>query len=363
MSQHVFLTPDQVDHNMAVAPESLVLFLPGTGAKPVSYTQLLRAAARAGHYVIGLAHLSQPITTAQSNAWCNSSVLVRDAEACNVELHERLLFGSAPGVIGGESSGLWDVPAGEDVESLAVEALRSVEWGPTFLVHEGGQPYRVRWDLVIVSGHSQGASHAAYVSYKTGSRTVLFSGPQECPACAARWVQAMGAQHVSHRALFHVHEECGPHPKDPQSFCEENLLLRNFGRMGLVAPPWLWHAGASLPESLPALVASVATPSCTKGRKYHCSVAMDRCAPLDMNISKLWTALFSGLDAGSSVAASSINELSLFESYANDWWRGYVFACILFTLSVAVGAHTECLRLRVPRGVQSHADVYRHPPP
>ena len=120
----------------------------------------------------------------------------------------------------------------ESVASLAAAALRQLGW-TQFLVPDakgtGSSPGSsassysedVAWERVVVSGHSQGASHAAYLSVVRPVRAaVLLSGPQECPACGRDWVGAKRAAHTPVcRATYALREECGDEPYDAQSFC------------------------------------------------------------------------------------------------------------------------------------------------
>ena len=76
---------------------------------------------------------------------------------------------------GPADAGLWDVSAADYcVEALLESALASVPWGGLFLRESGEKNGgNVTWDRVIVSGHSQGAGHAAFWAQ---SRPVLGAG-------------------------------------------------------------------------------------------------------------------------------------------------------------------------------------------
>jgi len=274
----------------ATLTNKLVVFLPGTGAPPQAYSKLLEAAAAAGHFVIGLSYLSQPTEVEQSNAWCEAAQKPASANGCNQELHERMLFGHT--WYHGQSQGLWDVEQDDSVRSLVLGVLRAVEWGASFIDSGSGD---VAWDKVIISGHSQGAGHAAYMSYAKDIDMVLFSGPQDCEACATPWLKQMQNSTAHRRVLFHKHEECGPSPIRPKSYCEPDLMLKNLASMGLRSVPVTWNGGL-VPDVL-EIVISNAKPSCSNDlrRAYHASVAINGCAPLDQNITALWTALFTGL--------------------------------------------------------------------
>lgn len=265
---------------------NLVVFLPGTGGTPRGYSSLLQAAANAGNYVIGLSHYSQPVAVAQFNAWCTAS---SSPVNCNAELHELMLFGVAPTVLQGAGQGLWNVDGSQSVVSLLLHTLKLYPWGVKFLTSDGEG---VNWKQnVIISGHSQGAGHAAYLSYKLQVPAVLFSGPQDS-ASASGWVAQMRLQSgVLRRALFHMNEECGPKPIDPKSYCEQDLMTEQLMQMGLEKPYQTWSGKSNGTILLTSqVVVSTAAPTCPDGRPYHESVADERC--MSANIMPLWQALF-----------------------------------------------------------------------
>jgi hypothetical protein len=376
---HVVLEPVYSSGYLRVLP-TLVVFLPGTGTAPAAYGRLLAAAQRAGHYVVGLSYLSQPVAVSQFNAWCGAGVEPRSGPECNARAHASMLFGvenvenvenaenggsarsslrnasgeegqadnngsgrsvsmnggsarsslrnasgegqqadhrsavhvaaksslrKASEEAGPADAGLWDVSAADYcVEALLESALASVPWGGLFLRESGEKNGgNVTWDRVIVSGHSQGAGHAAFWAQ---SRPVLgaalLSGPQDTVGDALPWLHTMlpASGDTWWRVLLSAHEECGPLPLDRRSFCEPNGLMRNLAARRLVTSVsvsnWTGAGGARFagPGSS-GVVVSFAEPSatCPYGRKYHCSVALDRCAPLETtDIETLWGDLF-----------------------------------------------------------------------
>ena len=308
---HVLLKPQSMTSSTLVAVPTLVVFLPGTGTSPAAYGRLLAAAQRAGHYVVGLSYLSQPVAVSQFNAWCGAGLEPRSGAGCNARAHASMLFGVenvidfVPSYLlnasdGLQEDGLWDVSASDYcVEALLKSALSSVEWGGLFL-RENGE--NVTWDKVIVSGHSQGAGHAAFWAQ---SRPVLgaalLSGPQDTVRDALPWLHSLPASNDTWwRVLLSAHEECGPLPLDPRSFCEPNGLIRNLAARRIVpsvsVSNWTGTGGAKFEgPGGSGVVVSFAKPSakCTLGRKYHCSVALDWCAPLKTtDIELLWEDMF-----------------------------------------------------------------------
>ena len=301
---HVLLEPAGAvvasrESHFSVVP-TLVVFLPGTGTRPQEYSRLLSAAQRAGHYVVGLSYLSQPIAVSQFNAWCSAGLEQRSGPECNRRAHASMLFGventSFSGSHLGDEQGLWDVGAADSVEALLASVLSSVAWGRLFTQKGGG----ILWSRMIVSGHSQGAGHAAFWAQ---SRPVLgaslLSGPQDTPSQALSWLRRMPpALDTWWRVLLSAHEECGPFPLHRRSFCEPNSLIMNLAqRRVLPVSNWTGSGGARFhgPGGSGTIV-SYAEPSagCRYSRAYHCSTALDQCAPLDTtDIEALWEDMFS----------------------------------------------------------------------
>ena len=294
-AQHHLQPPE---HGGGETP-TLVLFLPGTGTAPLQAQTLLEEAARAGHHVLGLSYTALPVAVAQLDIWCTRPGA--DSAACNTQLHEAVLFGSATGEAAGR---LWQVPRGESVASLAAEALRKLGW-TQFLVADAvvaqGSTRRayseeVAWERVVVSGHSQGASHAAYLSVTRPVRAaVLLSGPQECPACGRDWVGAKQAAHTHahtpvRRATYALREECGDEPYDAHSYCASlhpGLQRRNLQEMGL-APGVLGNRSGFIVLDFEPLVLGPGT-----GRSHHGSVALGKQAP--PGVAAMWLSLYSAL--------------------------------------------------------------------
>lgn len=281
-------------------------FLPGTGGKPSEYGRLLSAAQEAGHFVIGLSYLSQPIPVSAFNAWCLARIESRSSADCNTRSHNAMMFGQNSNwtktfavdedMSDAEGDGLWDVDPAHSVEMLLSETLQSLPWGHLFLTDNN---QNITWSRIVVSGHSQGAGHAAFWSiHRPVLGVVLFSGPQDTVDDAMSWLRASApSSSTFRRALISAHEECGPTPLDVQSFCEADTLMLNLAAMNIrVVSNWTGGGGVHFHDDGEQVVVSFAEPSstCPISRKYHCSVALDACAPLQTtDIYELWVDLFS----------------------------------------------------------------------
>lgn len=297
---HLVLTPalsvrdaqqlKQLHHDLP----TLVLFLPGTGRPPSDYSRLLRAAAESGHYVIGLSYLWEPVAVSQMNAWC---LFEPDPARCNSELHSFMLFGTSP-FKSDKRNGLWDVAPVNSVVHLTVDVLSQLPWGNKFLTKAG----EVDWARVVISGHSQGAGHATYLSVKKNTSAVLFSGPQDCEPCITPWLhaEASSGHNVRRLGMFHVHEECALDPLFPQTYCARGLLFKNWHTLGVGPDDFcLWSGDRGLKEDALdgcKVLVSLEAPKCEEGRVFHTSIAADQCAK-KVNSAE-WKWLFSEVRGG-----------------------------------------------------------------
>ena len=151
----------------------LLVFLPGTGASPQQYATLIERAAARGYHAIGLAY----VNTVAVNAVCAGM----GASGCHEAVRREVLLGI-------DESPWVDVDADNGaLHRLArllahLEALAPEEAWSQFRDATGN----TRFELVVVSGHSQGAGHAAFIGrLERVARVVLFSGTEPAP-----WTQA-----------------------------------------------------------------------------------------------------------------------------------------------------------------------------
>jgi hypothetical protein len=167
-------------HHVAIDPATprlgrLLVFFPGTGATAQMYSALIERAATLGHHAIGLAYLNEVAV----NVICAGA----GASGCHEDVRREVLLGT-------DTSPLIEV----DADNAAVHRLeRLLEHLESIAPSEGWDSFRdaggqLRWDLVTVAGHSQGAGHAAFVArlFRV-ARAVLFSGTEPAP-----WTQAGG---------------------------------------------------------------------------------------------------------------------------------------------------------------------------
>jgi hypothetical protein len=148
--------------------QSLFIFLPGTGGRPDFYTSVLRHAAEHGHYAIGLAYPNAEAV--------NDLCATVPSPTCQEEVRVEV-------VTGAPRSNLVTVNVANSIDNrvrallIWLDASFPAEGWSTFL-----QNGEVRWDRVIVSGHSQGGGHAGMIArLRLVSRAILFSSTEPAP--------------------------------------------------------------------------------------------------------------------------------------------------------------------------------------
>lgn len=207
---------------------AVVLWLHGTLTEVEEQSDIALAAHKAGFNVISLSYASQPFAVAHLDAFCLTQ---SDPSECNTEHHSAILRGGA--------SPLWPIARNESIEYLFAKALQKLGW-ESFYAGDS-----VLWHKVIVAGHSQGASHAAFISTQYAVRAaVLLSGPQE--VVFAEWMNhntwSDPIKAVTRRAMFAYQEQCGVKPYFASRLCgvkqkalniSSGFLHRNLRRMNL----------------------------------------------------------------------------------------------------------------------------------
>jgi hypothetical protein len=217
------------DDKSTAEAQYLVLHMPGTSSPTVNQTDYTNTVADEGFYVLSLVYSSYPFAVDNSDAYCMSSP--ETSSDCNTNLHECVVLGCS-------TNPLWPVPPDESIQSLATKNLQSLGWNQ-FLSSKGDNDSMIDWSKVIVTGHSQGGSHAAYMSTQLPvARAVLLSGPQE--VVNATWMHS-SAYDVVRRAMFSEHEWCSPDPYE-YNYCgaykvgtnlTNGILYRNLGYMNM----------------------------------------------------------------------------------------------------------------------------------
>jgi predicted esterase len=142
----------------------LLLFLPGTGGRPLNTSDFANESAADGYRVIGLEYVDEPAV---------AQICPRNPSPdCSEKVRRKRIYGE------GVTSLVDDRPE-ESIESRLVALLRmldrmqpSIGWSRYI---DGTHP---NWSRIAVSGLSQGAGMAAYIAQRTRvDRVILFSSP------------------------------------------------------------------------------------------------------------------------------------------------------------------------------------------
>jgi hypothetical protein len=147
----------------------LFVFFPGTGAPPRLYTKILETAAEQGYHAIGLVYENEETVNYDI---CTPQNVKTDPD-CHSNVRLEILDGK-------DRSPFVNVDRANSIENRLIKLLeylqqnQSQEKWNRFL--SNGQ---LRWDLLALSGHSQGGGHAAIVGkIHKCDRIVLFSSPE-----------------------------------------------------------------------------------------------------------------------------------------------------------------------------------------
>ena len=142
---------------------------------PHNYSRMLATAASLGFRTLGLLY---PSTEGQNG--CGQSRVAHPVDLnCTAKERYRVLTGE-------QTSNNTNITRPDSIVGRVASALRHLGWtawlkgdapAPADASDIGGS---VRWDSVIVGGHSNGADHTAFLAKQLAvSRALLFSGPQD----------------------------------------------------------------------------------------------------------------------------------------------------------------------------------------
>ncbi|HXT04794.1 MAG TPA: hypothetical protein VN760_11480 [Casimicrobiaceae bacterium] len=146
------------------ADAPLLIFLPGTGGRPLNTSRFSNVAAEQGYRVIGLEYVDEPAV---------QQICPRDPDpSCAEKVRRKRIFGE-------DATSLINDPADQSIVVRLTKLLVALDrdhpqdgWARYL---KNGQP---DWTQIAVSGLSQGAGMAAYIAQRTlVARVVLFSSP------------------------------------------------------------------------------------------------------------------------------------------------------------------------------------------
>jgi len=167
----------------------LLLFLPATRARPASYRTFLRTASSVGYHVLGLDYWN--IGTSVTHA-CGR------IPSCYTAIQQNRFNGSHPSMYS-------RVDAANSIVNRLHSALHYLGRHDA----DGGwnrytSGSRIRWDRVVVAGHSQGGGESAYIAHRTRVQgALMFSSPVDTDSgVAASWMSTVGKTDPSRMYAF-----------------------------------------------------------------------------------------------------------------------------------------------------------------
>jgi hypothetical protein len=173
-SHHAVQLPKKYDINQ---PKYLHVYLCGTGCHPSKPTAFayLNTSLALGYPTIALSYI-----------WANYTDMEKNTHAKHKQDPQDFLRRYHHDCVnGGSLSKLVDVPSDQSIMARLADLIN-------YLIKESSEEEAAAWsyylteakvlryDRIIISGHSQGAGHVAYIAQQHGlARAILLSGPQE----------------------------------------------------------------------------------------------------------------------------------------------------------------------------------------
>lgn len=271
----------------------LFLFFPGTGGVPYNYQEILKHAANLGYHSIGLTY---------SNSLAINELCLNIADTT---CHSRARLEIFDGI--------------DRHEDIDVDSINSIEHRTLMLLKHLSNNYpfenwdfyfsgnEVNWEKIIVSGHSQGGSHAGIISkIKPVSRVVMFAATDWIAPLSrnADWITWPGQTPTNvYYGFIHGQDDGISLPLEEHTW--NNYGMNNYGAMVFVDT-------TTPPFNNSRMLYTLETPE-NDPTQYHGSVAGDMYTPM-VNGSPLfapiWTYLIDS-DAGTLSINSANNEIEV----------------------------------------------------
>ncbi len=290
LDPHVVYYDPSIPHR-----QQLFVFLPGSFGQPRRCQHLLRIAAQLGFHVIGLRY---------PNSWTVHSLC---SESADSTCHFKVRFEIVEGV---DLSPLVDITPANSIHNRLRALLQYLvqhfpdEGWEQFLSEDGD----IRWERILIGGHSQGGGHAALIGkYYRVARVLMFAWSdlwkENGQWRLAPWVDSLNATPTdAFIGITHVEDALAA-----RLATWRRMGLAQFGPPVLVdtVPPPYYHSHQLLTNVTPA-----------RSGAYHGSVVTDHATPLDSNgvpiLAPVWQYMLLG-DAtmvptsGESTFASSLS--------------------------------------------------------
>lgn len=245
----------------SVTPRNqLLVFFGGTNSTTGRLRLFCDFAASKGFHVINLAY---PNTVA-AEACSNSSDM-----DCATKFRAEIAFGI-------DGSSLVSVNYANSIENRLKKLLEYLaQKDPKGLWEQYLQNGSIFWSKLILSGHSQGAGHAAYIAKsKNVKRVIMFSGPNDFSNVANapfNWLSSSSVTpSANYYAFLHLRDDANPFTEQKQ----------NVMALGMSAP--ILTDNLASPYNNNKSLYTDLEPSNTNppGAPYHGSTVTDRFTPL-----------------------------------------------------------------------------------
>jgi len=290
------------------ARNKLLVFFPGTGATPVAYTEMLKAAATMGFHAIGLMYVN-----GQS---VNLDICSQTTDpSCHKSVRLEIIDGT-------DRSNRVEVDRTNSIENRLIQLLQHLQaqfplegWGQ-YLTGDGS----IRWGALLVSGHSQGAGHAGLLAKtRVLHRCLMFAGHDwyiwgNRPA---DWISEPSATPASaYYGFTHLRDD----------LVDESNLLESWSAFGMDAfgERVVVEHTSGPPYGATRMLATDLEPrgqsnTDTNQPNYHGATVVDSATPLDGSEQPryipVWNYLFGALFRGFAGA-----DIVVFHPAGGDWY-------------------------------------------
>lgn len=247
---HIVFSP-QTTHN-----GRLLVFFPGTGARPDHYTMLAERAANLGYAVVNLSYVNDIAV----NFICSFSGPGSDDGDCHEKVRTEVLSGS-------NASPFVHVDRANSIENRLAALLTylkandsSVDWGQFLLSGT------IEWSKIAAAGHSQGGGHAAFIGKRTRvDRALLFSSTEP-----ASWTEKSSVTPPEQYFAFaHEHETL------------QRSIRNSWPKLGIPGPEENIDAGLPDNDSQQLLTARGLCNGSDSDSAYHQCTSSDLFTPRD----------------------------------------------------------------------------------
>ncbi len=254
-----------VVRNNQIHLNKLLLFIGGSFSTPQNYDRICDHAASLGFDVISLSYLNN---VAAAPLGSSSDPFIFD------NYRDEICFGNPV-------SSVVDVDA---LNSINLRTVNLLQYLKLEYPDQNWEQYltssnTLRWEKIIVSGHSQGSGHACFLGKQNSvNKVVMFSGPNDYSTFfnePANWLTQSGATTLDkHFSLLHVQDEIVP-------FNNQVSNLRGLGLLSSTEDPILVDNLAS-----PYLNANSLSLNITAISNHNSAIGSNSILP------EIWTYMF-----------------------------------------------------------------------